>query len=60
MPSRQHLYTRKVSFILLILPKCTAEIVNSAVYVTIVFVASRSALQIFVKDESDCFLLSPK
>jgi hypothetical protein len=49
VPSRQHLYTRRVTFILLILSKCKAEIVNSVVYVTIVFLSCRSGIQIFVK-----------
>jgi len=47
--SRQHLYSGKVTFILFILSKLTAGIVNSMVYLTIVFLSSRWGLQIFIK-----------
>lgn len=41
VPSRQHLYSGKVRLILFILSKLTAGIVNSMVYVTIVFLSCR-------------------
>jgi hypothetical protein len=49
VPSRQHLYCGNVTFILFILSKQTAGIVNSVVYVTIVFLSCRCGLQIFVR-----------
>jgi hypothetical protein len=49
LSSGQHLYSGRVTFILFILSKLTAGTVNSMVYVTIVFLACFSGLQIYIK-----------
>jgi hypothetical protein len=41
VPSRQHLYSGKVALTLFVLSKLTAGIINSMVYVTIVFLSCR-------------------